>query len=49
MVLSVIIGVLLDVNPATPEVAARDAVGMGDKAVAFATGTAGALAVTTGV
>jgi uncharacterized hydrophobic protein (TIGR00341 family) len=30
MVLSVIIGVLLDVNPATPEVASRDAVGMGD-------------------
>jgi len=49
MVLSVIIGVLLNVNPATPEIASRNAVGMGDIAVALASGAAGALAFTTGV
>jgi uncharacterized hydrophobic protein (TIGR00341 family) len=49
MVLSVIIGALLRVNPASPEVASRDAVGIGDIAVALAAGCAGALAFTTGV
>lgn len=49
MVLSVIIGVLLNVDPAAPEVASRNAVGMGDIAVALASGAAGALAFTTGV
>lgn len=49
MVLSVFIGVLLNVDPATPEIASRDAVGMGDIAVALASGAAGALAFTTGV
>jgi uncharacterized hydrophobic protein (TIGR00341 family) len=49
MVLSVIIGVLLNVDPATPEIASRNAVGMGDIAVALASGAAGALAFTTGV
>lgn len=49
MVLSVIIGILLNVDPTTPEVASRNAVGMGDIAVALASGTAGALAFTTGV
>ncbi len=49
MVLSVIIGVLLQVDPASPEVASRDAVGIGDIAVALASGSAGALAFTTGV
>lgn len=49
MVLSVIIGMLLNVDPATPEIASRDAVGMGDIAVALASGAAGALAFTTGV
>ncbi len=49
MVLSVIIGVLLHVNPATPEVASRTGVGLGDIAVALASGCAGALAFTTGV
>lgn len=49
MVLSVIIGILLNVDPATPEVASRNAVGMGDIAVALASGAAGALAFTTGV
>jgi len=49
MVLSVIIGVLLHVNPATPEVASRTGVGPGDIAVALASGCAGALAFTTGV
>jgi uncharacterized hydrophobic protein (TIGR00341 family) len=49
MVLSVIIGVLLQVNPASPEVASRNGVGFGDIVVALASGSAGALAFTTGV
>jgi uncharacterized hydrophobic protein (TIGR00341 family) len=49
MVVSVIIGVLLHVDPATPEVASRTGVGPGDAAVALASGCAGALAFTTGV
>jgi uncharacterized hydrophobic protein (TIGR00341 family) len=48
MVLSVFIGVLLNVDPATPEIASRNAVGLGDIAVALAAGAAGALAFTTG-
>jgi len=47
--LSAIIGVLLQVNPASFEVASRDAVGVGDIVVALASGCAGALAFTTGV
>jgi uncharacterized hydrophobic protein (TIGR00341 family) len=49
MVLSVIIGVLLQVNPASPEVALRNGVRLGDIVVALASGSAGALAFTTGV
>jgi uncharacterized hydrophobic protein (TIGR00341 family) len=49
MALSVILGVLLHVNPASPELASRNAVGLGDVAVALASGSAGALAFTTGV
>jgi uncharacterized hydrophobic protein (TIGR00341 family) len=49
MVLSVIIGVLLQVNPASPEVASRNGVRLGDIVVALASGSAGALAFTTGV
>lgn len=49
MAISVAIGVLLQVNPATPEIASRSAVGFGDIAVALASGSAGALAFTTGV
>jgi uncharacterized hydrophobic protein (TIGR00341 family) len=49
MVLSIIIGALLQVNPASPELASRDAVGSGDIVVALASGSAGALAFTTGV
>jgi uncharacterized hydrophobic protein (TIGR00341 family) len=49
MVLSAIIGVLVHVNPASPEVASRTGVGLGDIAVALASGCAGALAFTTGV
>jgi uncharacterized hydrophobic protein (TIGR00341 family) len=49
MVLSVIIGVLLQVDPASSEVASRTRVGLGDIAVALASGCAGALAFTTGV
>ncbi|MHB1215169.1 MAG: TIGR00341 family protein [Thiobacillus sp.] len=49
MVLAVIIGVLLQVDPAAPEMASRNGVGLGDLAVALASGAAGALAFTTGV
>lgn len=48
IVLSVIIGVLLQVDPATPEIASRNGVGLGDLAVALASGSAGALAFTGG-
>jgi uncharacterized hydrophobic protein (TIGR00341 family) len=47
--LSVLIGVLLHVDPALPEVASRTRVGLGDIAVALASGCAGTLAFTTGV
>jgi uncharacterized hydrophobic protein (TIGR00341 family) len=49
MVLSVVLGVMLQVNPASPELASRNAVAMGDIVVALASGSAGALAFTTGV
>ena len=49
IVLSVILGVLLQVNPTSSEVASRDGVGLGDIVVALASGAAGALAFTTGV
>ncbi|MFH1817906.1 MAG: TIGR00341 family protein [Pseudomonadota bacterium] len=49
MVLSVVIGLLLQVDPATPEMASRNGVGLGDLVVALASGAAGALAFTTGV
>ncbi|MGC8536401.1 MAG: TIGR00341 family protein [Rhizomicrobium sp.] len=47
--LSVILGVLLQVNPTAPEMVSREQVGLGDIVVALASGTAGALAFTTGV
>jgi len=49
MVLAVIIGALLHVDPALSEVASRTRVVLGDIAVALASGCAGALAFTTGV
>ncbi len=49
MVLSVALGVLLRANPASPELASRDAVAVGDIVVALASGAAGAVAFTTGV
>jgi uncharacterized hydrophobic protein (TIGR00341 family) len=49
MVLSVAIGMLVQVNPESPEVASRNAVALGDIVVALASGCAGALAFTTGV
>ena len=49
LVLSVIIGVLLDVDPTLSEMASRTRVGLGDIVVALASGSAGALAFTTGV
>lgn len=47
--LSLIMGVLLNVNPASSEIASRTWVSFGDIAVALASGSAGALAFTTGV
>jgi uncharacterized hydrophobic protein (TIGR00341 family) len=49
MVLSVFIGMLLQVDPASPELASRNGVALGDIVVALASGCAGALAFTTGV
>ncbi len=49
LALSMLIGVLLQANPASPEIASRSGVGFGDIAVALASGSAGALAFTTGV
>ncbi len=49
MVLSVLIGGLVQVDPALTEVASRTRVVLGDVAVALASGCAGALAFTTGV
>src|SRR3569623_736423 len=49
MVLSTIIGVLLQVDPAIPDIASRDGVGRGDLVVALASGAAGALAFSSGV
>jgi uncharacterized hydrophobic protein (TIGR00341 family) len=49
MVLSVVLGVMLQANPASPELASRNAVAMGDIVVALASGSAGVLAFTTGV
>jgi uncharacterized hydrophobic protein (TIGR00341 family) len=49
LVLSVIIGVLLDVDPTLSEMASRTRVGLGDIVVALASGSAGALAFTTGI
>jgi uncharacterized hydrophobic protein (TIGR00341 family) len=49
MALAVTIGVLLQVDPALSEIASRTRVSLGDIAVALASGSAGALAFTTGV
>jgi uncharacterized hydrophobic protein (TIGR00341 family) len=49
LVLSVIIGVLLEVDPTLSEIASRTRVGLGDTVVALASGSAGALAFTTGI
>lgn len=49
MVLSLIAGALLHVDPALPEVASRTRVELGEIAAALASGCAGALAFTTGV
>lgn len=49
LVLSVLIGVLLDVDPTLSEMASRTRVVLGDIIVALAAGSAGALAFTTGV
>jgi uncharacterized hydrophobic protein (TIGR00341 family) len=49
LALSVIIGALLEVDPTLSEMASRTRVGLGDVALALASGCAGALAFTTGV
>jgi len=47
--LSVLLGILLNVDPSSPEIAARTRPGMGDVILALAAGAAGSLAFTTGV
>ncbi len=49
LVFSVLLGYFLAVNPQTPEILSRTEVGLGDIALALASGSAGALALTTGV
>jgi uncharacterized hydrophobic protein (TIGR00341 family) len=49
LALSVIIGAFLEADPTLSEMASRTRVGMGDIVVALASGSAGALAFTTGV
>lgn len=49
LALSLLIGVLLDVDPTSSEMASRTGVGLGDIVLALASGCAGALAFTTGV
>lgn len=48
-VLSIALGVLLDIDPAAPEIVSRTGVGFGNIALALAAGAAGSLAFTTGV
>ncbi len=47
--LSVVLGVMVHVDPTSSEVASRTRMGLGDIAVALASGCAGALAFTTGI
>jgi uncharacterized hydrophobic protein (TIGR00341 family) len=49
LVLSVLMGLLLQASPTGPELEARTGIGLGDMAVALASGGAGALAFTAGV
>ncbi|WP_207384281.1 TIGR00341 family protein [Legionella yabuuchiae] len=49
IILSTIIGSIVEVNPSLPEMASRTHVGLGHIAVALAAGSAGALSFTTGV
>ena len=49
MAISFALGAALPVNPETPEIASRTVVGLGEVALALASGSAGALAFTTGV
>lgn len=49
VVLSLLIGSLIHIDPAVTEVASHSRVGLGDIAVALASGCAGALAFTTGI
>jgi uncharacterized hydrophobic protein (TIGR00341 family) len=49
LVLSMLLGLVLEVNPYGPELDARTNIGLGDIAVALASGGAGALAFTAGV
>ncbi len=48
LVFSVLLGLMLGIDPATPELAARARVGVSDLALALAAGCAGALAFTSG-
>lgn len=48
LLLAVLLGLVLEVNPRGPELAARTSIGIGDIAIALASGGAGALAFTAG-
>lgn len=48
LILSILMGLVLEVHPHGPELAARTGIGLGDIAVALASGGAGALAFTAG-
>jgi uncharacterized hydrophobic protein (TIGR00341 family) len=49
IVLSVFIGFIFQIDPNSPEIASRTAVGIGDVVLALSAGCAGALAFTTGI
>jgi uncharacterized hydrophobic protein (TIGR00341 family) len=49
LALSLLLGILFDIDPASPEIVARTRVGLIDIVLALASGSAGALAFTTGV
>jgi uncharacterized hydrophobic protein (TIGR00341 family) len=49
IVISYLLGAVLPVDPTTPEIASRTVVGLGEVALALASGSAGALAFTTGI
>jgi uncharacterized hydrophobic protein (TIGR00341 family) len=49
LILSILIGFIFPIDPASPELASRTVVGIGDIVLALSAGAAGALAFTTGI